>query len=408
MWISSRLAPLALAALLALAGLGQAGPAGAAPVVSDIRIGTHPDKLRVVLEAGEKLPVTAFELAGPYRVVLDLPDVDWRIDPAGGEKASGFIGGYRFGQFAPGRSRMVFDLTRPAVVEKAFHLPPAGGRPWRLVVDLKPVTAEAFAAHLARPGPKPEALPEKAAIYVPPPRPRPEGARPKKIVVIDPGHGGVDPGAVGRGGIYEKRITLAMGIQLRDELNKRGRYQVVMTRDRDIFLPLRDRVAMARAAGADLFISLHADSIKNRRVRGASVYTLSETASDREAAELAAQENKADLIAGMDLTGENSEVANILIDLAQRETMNHSAGFARLLVDEMSKATRFLRKSHRFAGFAVLKAPDVPSVLVEMGYLSNAADEKQLVSRAYRADLARAIGDAVDAYFERLAQAGRP
>ena len=177
-----------------------------------------------------------------------------------------------------------------------------------------------------------------------------------------------------------------------------------MTRDRDIFVRLRERIAMARAAGADLFISLHADSIKNRRVRGASVYTLSEKSSDREAADLAAKENKADLIAGIDLTGESTEVTNILIDLAQRETMNHSAVFASVLVGEMRKRVKFLRRSHRFAGFAVLKAPDVPSVLIEMGYLSHAGDERRLLNPAYRAALAGAIANAVGLYFDRRAQ----
>jgi N-acetylmuramoyl-L-alanine amidase len=228
------------------------------------------------------------------------------------------------------------------------------------------------------------------------------------VVVIDPGHGGIDPGAVGRHKVYEKVITLAMAEQLRKELTRRGRYRVVLTRDKDTFVRLRDRVAIARAAGADLFLSLHADSIANSKVRGASVYTLSETASDKEAADLAAQENKADLIAGMDLTGESTEVTNILIDLAQRETMNHSAAFARILVDDMADLTKFVRKSHRFAGFAVLKAPDVPSVLIEMGYLSNSADEARLLKASYRANLAKAIAEAIDAYFERRGRQDGP
>jgi N-acetylmuramoyl-L-alanine amidase len=394
-------------ALILLAGIGGIVLpclAQAAPRVSEIRIGVHPGKLRVVLESNAKLPVSAFTLAAPYRVVLDLPDVEWGIDAVGGEKASGFIASYRFGHFAPGKSRVVFDLKSPAVVDKAFHLPPRGKTPWRLVVDLKSVTATEFARR-AQPPPRPDkALPSQAAILMPLPRPRPQGRVRKKVVVIDPGHGGIDPGALGRKGVHEKRITLAMGQILRDVLIARGRYQVVMTRDRDIFVRLRERIAMARAAGADLFISLHADSIKNRRVRGASVYTLSEKASDREAADLAAKENKSDLIAGIDLTGESTEVANILIDLAQRETMNHSAAFASVLVGEMRKKVKFLKKSHRFAGFAVLKAPDVPSVLIEMGYLSHAGDERRLLSPAYRATLARAIADSVDQYFDRRTQ----
>jgi len=386
----------------ALALIPVAAPARAEPAVREIRIGVHPDKVRVVIEADAKLPVEAFELPDPYRIVLDLPDVDWRVDPAQGEKSTGFIEGYRFGQFAPGKSRVVFDLKRAALVDKAFHIPPRNGQPWRLVIDIKPVTAAAFAARMAKPPPA-AAEPGKAAVFVPPPMPRPQGEAPKKVVVIDPGHGGVDPGTIGIHGIYEKNITLAVGLELRKVLMKRGRYQVVMTRDRDIFIRLRQRVAMARAAGADLFVSLHADSNHNRRVRGASVYTLSETSSDKEAAALAAKENKADLIAGVDLTGESNEVTNILIDLAQRETMNHSAEFARILVNQMDDTARMLRRTHRFAGFAVLKAPDVPSVLIEMGYLTNTADESQLLKPRYRAKLADSIADAVDDYFQRRA-----
>ena len=381
---------------------GLAADSRAASTVSDIRIGIHSDNLRVVLEADAKLPVSAFELASPYRIVIDLPDVTWRVDPAQGEQATGFIGGYRFGQFVPGKSRLVFDLKRAGLVEKAFHIPPVGGRPWRIVIDIKPVSGAVFADRAAKPTPDPVSG-ARAAVFVPPPRPKPEGAQRKRVVMLDPGHGGIDPGALSRGRRHrEKDITLAMARQLRDILIRRGRYHVVLTRDRDIFVRLRERIAMARAAGADVFISLHADSIRNRKVRGASVYTLSEKASDREAADLAAKENKSDLIAGVDLTGESAEVTNILIDLAQRETMNHSAEFARILVREMRRNTKFLRRSHRFAGFAVLKAPDVPSVLVEMGYLSNSNDVRQLTSVSYRAGLAAAIADGVDAYFASL------
>ncbi|MFT5538954.1 MAG: N-acetylmuramoyl-L-alanine amidase [Alphaproteobacteria bacterium] len=407
MWNLRRRLFTLVSALTLVAGVGAAvmpSLALAAPRVSEIRIGIHPGKLRVVLESNAKLPVSAFTLAAPYRVVLDLPDVEWGIDATGGEKATSFITSYRFGHFAPGKSRVVFDLKSPAVVDRAFHLPPRGKAPWRLVVDLKPVEAAEFERRAQPPPRSDKARPSQAAVFMPMPRPRPQGKAPKKVVVIDPGHGGIDPGALGRKGIHEKRITLAMARQLRDAMVARGRYQVVMTRDRDIFVRLRERIAMARAAGADLFISLHADSIKNRRVRGASVYTLSEKASDREAADLAAKENKSDLIAGVDLTGESTEVANILIDLAQRETMNHSAAFASTLVGEMRKKAKFLKKSHRFAGFAVLKAPDVPSVLIEMGYLSHAGDERRLLNPAYRATMAGAIADAVDRYFDRRAQ----
>jgi len=229
----------------------------------------------------------------------------------------------------------------------------------------------------------------------------------KRIIVIDPGHGGVDPGAIGVSGIYEKYITLAAARDLKAYLDGTGRFEVHLTRNRDIFIPLRGRIERARDMNADLFISLHADTIRDRQIRGLSLYTLSERASDKEAAALAERENKADLIAGIDLSHESAEVTNILIDLAQRETMNQSAKLAALLVDELDKRVKILRNPHRFAGFAVLKAPDIPSVLIELGFLSNKSDEKALRSKNHRRNLAQSIAGAVDRYFDAVESASR-
>jgi N-acetylmuramoyl-L-alanine amidase len=226
--------------------------------------------------------------------------------------------------------------------------------------------------------------------------------------MIDPGHGGVDPGAMSRSGVWEKNIVLAFARELRRGLLATGQFRVLMTRDRDVFVRLRNRIAIARRAGADLFISVHADSIRNSRVRGTSVYTLSERASDKEADTLAHKENKSDLIAGVDLKKQSDDVVNILIDLAQRETMNESAVFARKLVNELGKTRKMLRNTHRFAGFAVLKAPDIPSVLVELGYLSNRSDERLLTNPKKRRSLARAMARAVQEYFERQQALNRP
>ncbi len=220
------------------------------------------------------------------------------------------------------------------------------------------------------------------------------------MVAIDAGHGGVDPGAIGVSGSHEKMVTLNFAREIKTQLERGGRFKVVLTRDRDQFLRLRDRIALARRAGAQLFISLHADSHPDPSFRGASVYTLSEEASDSEAAALAVKENKADLIAGMDLSNENDVVTSILIDLAQRETKNLSAQFAAMLVNELGNQTKLIRNTHRFAGFAVLKAPDVASVLIELGYLSNSRDEKQLFSASYRTKLAQAVARAVQGYFD--------
>lgn len=243
-------------------------------------------------------------------------------------------------------------------------------------------------------------------LSVPPPKPfaRPQ-KREKITVVIDPGHGGIDPGTISLNGVYEKNITLAMARAMKKKLENTGRYKVLITRNRDIFIALRGRVKFAHDAKAALFISLHADSVKNPNTRGASIYTLSERASDKEAAALADKENKADMIAGIDLTGESQEVTNILIDLAQRETMNQSGSFAKFLVKRLRKKTRLLRNTHRFAGFAVLKAPDVPSVLLEMGFLSNGKDERALRSRSHREKMAVAITAAIDDYFKHIGKA---
>ena len=242
---------------------------------------------------------------------------------------------------------------------------------------------------------------------LPVPNRKPGARGDRRVIVIDPGHGGVDPGAIGRSGVLEKDITLRAARALKRRLERSRRYRVVLTRDRDVFIRLRDRIAVARRHDADLFISLHADSIRRAGVRGLSVYTLSEKASDKEAAELAEKENKADLVAGIDLSTETPEVTDILIDLAQRETMNDSVRFAAELVQELRRVTKLLRRTHRFAGFAVLKAPDVPSVLIEMGFLSNRQDERALRQAGYRARIADSVALAIDRYFERIEQAER-
>ena len=216
---------------------------------------------------------------------------------------------------------------------------------------------------------------------------------------MDPGHGGVDPGAIGIKGTYEKKIVLMAAKSIKEILAKSGRYNVILTRESDSFIPLRKRVAIARHARADLFISLHADSIKNGAVRGATVYTLSENASDREAAQLAERENKSDLIVGIDLDAESQEVTDILIDLVQRETMNQSAVFADAIVQEITKKIKTHRRPHKFAGFAVLKAPDVPSILLEMGYLSNVNDERLLRQDSFVRKIAKSVKIGLDKYF---------
>ncbi len=381
-----------LLVLFAVSGL--AFEAMAKPAVKDLRIGAHPDKTRFVLELSEEPAYRVFTLPSPYRVVIDLAELDWSLPSGATPKQGGVIAMLRHGLFAPGTTRVVLDAEQPVAVKSVFVLPPNDRNAYRLVVDLAAVGAADFAAQQqsfasAKPLPKPEPITRDSL-----------STDDERItVVIDPGHGGVDPGAISRSGIYEKHIVLAFSKEFARALEAEGRYNVVMTRDTDIFIKLADRRNVARKAGADLFISVHADSHGDSDLRGASIYTLSEKSSDSVAAQLAASENKADLIAGIELEEHPDEVSSILLDLTQRETMNLSARFASMVVEDLKGQTELLRNTHRFAGFVVLKAHDVPSVLVELGFLSNAQDEKKLQSERERQKLVKGMVAAVDRYF---------
>lgn len=383
------------------------GPAEARPAVTGVRAGDHGKMTRFVLDLTQSVSFRVFTLANPYRVVVDLPELDWTAERVLA-KPVGFVQGWRHGLFRPGNARIVIDLNRPATIKDAFLLPPRDGANWRFVLDLEKAGEEAFLRTQGAPREVGEALSAVVPISMPLADPVRPGRDRKPVIVIDAGHGGVDPGAVGVSGIYEKELTLAMAKEVKKALDAAGRYEVVLTRDRDIFLALRERVDLARSAGGDLFISLHADAIDNHKIRGLSIYTLSEKSSDAEAAALAEKENKSDLIAGMDFSNESPEVTSILIDLAQRETMNLSAVFASDAVNELGRETDLLRNTHRFAGFAVLKAPDVPSILIELGYLSNRDEEKLLRNAAYRAKLAGALARSIERYFRHIQRAQRP
>jgi N-acetylmuramoyl-L-alanine amidase len=437
---------------------GDARAASGQASVVDVRLGVHPAKTRFVLELTETVDFRIFTLPDPYRAVIDFSSTDWRREipvPAG----SGLILRFRHGPYQPGTTRLVVDLSGPARVREAFMLPAGDGRGPRFVLDLEPATPQVFAAEANRvqgarivdpdtmaavAGGAAEVRPTAtartglpvvvastaasvsappvssravmvaaaavAAPPVPPPIP-PARSKPKtetrRLIALDPGHGGADPGAISVSGTYEKNITLAVARILRTELEATGRYRVLLTRTDDVFIRLRDRVAFARDAGADLFMSLHADSIDSREMRGMSVYSLSDKASDREAATLAARENRADALGGVDLGAENDEVASILIDLAQRDSRNQSRRFANLLVGHMSGPFTLVPRPHRSAGFAVLTAPDVPSVLLEMGYLSSPKDALLLERSDHRKRLARSIVKSIDAYFAARKGSGR-
>ncbi|MFN3233360.1 MAG: N-acetylmuramoyl-L-alanine amidase [Alphaproteobacteria bacterium] len=381
--------------LLFMAVLGQAGNASAAAGVTGVRIGEHPGSTRFVLDLTDDVEFQVFALPDPYRIVVDLPEMKWDIPQ--GVDGRGLVAKYRFGLFTPGTSRLVLDLTEPAIARRSFLLRPQGPFGYRLVLDLQATTRAAFVEMAKGTAPKATPPPSPADVVSAPIR-RADG---KRVIVVDAGHGGVDPGTISKDGTYEKTVTLRAAKTLKRHLDNTGRFHVVLTRSRDIFIPLRERVEIGRRAGADLFISLHADAIHKRHIRGATVYTLSETASDKEAAALARKENQADVIAGVDLDGESELLKEILIDLMQRETMNYSADFAGVLIPKMRQSVLMRTNSHRFAGFRVLKAPDVPSVLVEMGYLSNAEDARFLRSQAGIEKIARAISTAVGVYFDQ-------
>jgi N-acetylmuramoyl-L-alanine amidase len=373
------------------------GAAWAAPTVSAVRVGATAERTRFVIEMTEKADYQVMTLANPYRMVIDFEHLQWAVKDRNIEPG-GLIGNIRYGRFTANTSRVVLDLTGPADVAQVFILPPQGSYPTRFVVDLKPTTKTRFMAGINQP----DRDPSFRLRTAPPAMTAPPRVKGKRIVVVDAGHGGIDPGTLGSSGPDEKHVTLAVAKELARQLEATGRYTVVLTRDKDIFLPLRGRIDVARHANADLFISLHCDSISNSKVRGSTVYTLSETSSDKEAAALAAKENRSDIIAGVNLDGESDDVSSILIDLAQRETMNYSAEFAELLVPSLGKSVIMRTNSHRFAGFVVLKAPDVPSVLIEMGFLSNPKDARFMYSRDGQSNIAAGIVRATDKFFARL------
>ena len=424
-----RAALLALACWLAACLQIGAGAAQDITQVTGIRFGVQGSRTRVVVDADRPLSFKTRALGDPWRLVVDLPEVVWNPQPGPLSKVRGIARSQRFASLGGGAGQLTVDTSRPFRVTTVVLLPPSEHSVrYRLMIDLEPVPPEAFAAAAAAPGPVADTASAAASAAIPIPAPAPEptvrlaalpqpaiverhtasdapppipqiAPRQPPVIVIDAGHGGSDPGAIGVNGTFEKALTLAMAKELRRTLEASGRYRVTLTRDDDVFIPLRERIRLAREANGHLFISLHADALAHGMARGASVYTLSETASDAEAALLASKENKAEIIIGADLRNHDPIVTSILIDLAQRDTNNKSIEFADLLSAELAKVTPLLRKHRRFAGFAVLKSPDMPSVLVELGYISNSDDAANLDDAAFRAKLAQAALSAVDRYF---------
>jgi len=410
------LSGLVAAALL----LGPAPQASAAnqraAVAKDARVGGDLTRTRFVADLSETVDFRAFLLSDPYRVIVDLPEVKFQMPSGVGGSGRGLVSAFRYGLFAPGKSRIVIDVVGPVLIDKAFVRAADNSQPARLVIDLVRTTPEKFEKQSARQALLRSATPngfqastERAEEAL---GRSADGNRGKPVIVLDPGHGGVDPGTISVDGRYEKDIVFEFCKILKSRLEKTGRYRILMTRNEDIFIPLDARVEFAQKEQAALLMSVHADALDVKHplvsrkdleeVRGASVYTLSEEASDELAQMIAARENRSDILAGVELPGgTDDDLASILIDLMHRETKNLSVSYARQLVGNLDGTIELNSRPHRFANFRVLKAQDVPSVLIELGFLSNQADERALTSDEWRSKVADTIVESISAFFAK-------
>ncbi len=400
-----RLLLIALTCIIAIFFIGlQPSLAAGDAVATGTRVGGDENRTRFVADISKTVNYSVYVLPDPYRVVIDLPDVTFDLPPGIGHKVRGLVSQYRYGLVEEGKSRIVIDTQGPVLIEKSFLVEPQPGQPARLVVDIVKTTEAAFVKSYNSEQAKIQQ--DIAALSAEPLAPPVSGKkiilpskRGKKTIVLDPGHGGIDPGAISRAGTKEKDVVLSFANVLRKALLATGKYEVVMTRGDDRFVSLKNRVTVAREKNADLFLAIHADTVRGRDARGVTIYTLSDKASDAEAEALAKRENRADIIGGLDLETETEEITDILIDLAQRESKNHAMFFSKKAVTHLKPLTLMTGKPLRSAGFMVLKAPDVPSVLLELGFLSSKSDEKLLTSTAWQTKIAKAFATAMDAYF---------
>jgi N-acetylmuramoyl-L-alanine amidase len=358
--------------------------------VTSVRFGGEGTATRIVIETDAALQYHVFLLAtGSNRVVIDLPRVRWSINglttESGSGSGMGVVAGYRYAHNTASTSRLVLDLAQPATVAREFVLAGKGkDEPHRIVIDLDPATPQAFSA--------------AATGDMGGPQPVAQQVSRKPLIVIDPGHGGKDPGALSRGGVKEKDITLAVAAQLRDMLLETKRYDVALTRSTDVFIELEDRVTKARNLGADLFIALHADAGGKPATRGASVYTLSPDGEKR----IDSASRQHDWILDVEVDSSRPEEVNqILRDLVQRETKNQSARFAQILTDALTvSGWPTLENTHRRKSLYVLLSPDTPAALLEMGFLTNDDDVTALKSETRRQKLVKTVTQAIDQYFD--------
>jgi N-acetylmuramoyl-L-alanine amidase len=398
----------ACAALMAGAGVGQAA-AGRAPFFSSgesrpavavaADLASDGDKTHLVFTLSREVAARVFSMERPDRVIVDLPEVAFHLPAEAARKRAGVVASLRYGLFAPGRSRVVIELAQPALVSRVDVATDASGIAL-LRIELTRADRQAFR--------KAVETGDTAADVTATGSAAPAGRDPRPLVAIDPGHGGVDPGAIAVGGALEKEIVFGFAEHLRRRLEGSGRYRVVMTRAGDAFVALDERVRIARDAKADLFISIHADSISAApHVRGLTVYTGSEQASDTESQRLAERENKADAAAGLDPEFAPGEVADILQELTLRETRSFSQRFGQTLVGAINPVMPLSKKPQRQAAFRVLRAPDVPSVLVELGYLTSSQDIDLLLSETWRDRSTAAMAAAIDRFFAARVASGR-
>ena len=361
------------------------------------------DGAKLSFDLSNGIDATAFVLPDPDRVIVDLPQVDFADDPSVGRpntdrrgraKKQGLVTSYRFGLLSPGRSRIVIDLGAPARVVATVHT--LGDRS-RLTIELARTDRASFRA-----ASRVQASPVVAGFA-----PKPPAAPGKATIVLDPGHGGPDTGAIVNG-VIEKEVALSFAKMLASKLEATGGFNVVMTRASDVFIPLSERVRIARGANAALMISIHADTLpETADVSGATVYTVSDKASDAYAAKVAAKENDADAASGVEGQTDVADVNDILFDLTRQETRAYSHVFARTLVNYWKVAGRLNKNPQRAAGFVVLKAPDVPSVLLEIGYLSSQADSASLTSEDWRDKATGRMAEAIEDYFSDHNGAGK-
>lgn len=382
------------AAAAAMAGL---------PNVMGVRVTATPDRARLVIDLADKTEFSLVSLSGPDRLAIDVRAATFTVpEPVVDVTEAGVISRYEVQQAGPDRVRTILTLSAPAQVQQAYVLAPFEDQPARLIVDIIAATPAEFAANVSR-----------DAVASATPAPVADSSTPaggselpiatRPLVVIDPGHGGIDSGAEAPGGIKEKDIVLAFALKLQQLLVEAGRFDVALTREDDTYLRLEERVALARANKADIFISIHADSFQQPEIRGASVYTRDENATDVLDKVLADKENRTDVIAGFAMPQMAPEVVDILLDLMRREMRHQSYSLAQSIVHQLEASVELRRFPVRQADFFVLQAPDVPSVLVELGFLSNTDDMANLLQGEWQGRTAEALARGISSYFDGMA-----